>query len=333
MANWNNPNNTSSYLDVLDVLKARDVDALSLLKDAGTNVPNGAIRFVREANNKVTIQERINNAWVDKIISIDSGGFDSGGASLGTMAGQDSDDVTITGGSVASSTLSGAISAARIPNLTASKINSGKFGVARIPNLPASRVDSGIFDTGRIPTLNASKIQSGVFGANRIPSLPASRINSGVFDSDRIPAFSSASMPSGTFIGYKLAYNDTEFSTSSTSYQATPLTISYTVQQANNKLLLTLYRLTGMGHSGGGDSTLAKFQIRDENGVVIPDAVGNTEYRGSASNSRAAIYTILHEIDNPGLGDHTYTVYVQREGDNRAIKFIKGAFIVQEIRG
>ena len=32
MANWSNPGNTSSYLDVLAELKARDVDTLSMLK-------------------------------------------------------------------------------------------------------------------------------------------------------------------------------------------------------------------------------------------------------------------------------------------------------------
>ena len=201
MANWNNPSgNTTSYLDVLDELKARDVDALSLLKATGTNVPNGAIRFVREANNKVTIQERINNAWVDKIISIDSGGFDSGtDASLGTMASQNSDNVTITGGSVASSTLSGGISLARIPNLPANRTTSGIFGLARIPSLPASRINSGTFNANRIPSLPTSRITSGQFSVNRIPSLPVTIINSGTFGLDRIPNLPASRVNSGTF--------------------------------------------------------------------------------------------------------------------------------------
>ena len=194
MANWNNPENTTSYLDVLDELKSRDVDALTLLRSTGSNIPTGAIRFVRQSNNKVDIQEWSGSAWITKIVSIASGGFDSGGASLGTMASQNSDNVTITGGSVASSTLSGDINLGRIPDLPATIIGSEEFNVARIPDLPASKINSGAFGVDQIPDLSADKINSGTFGANRIPSLPVSKIpnlpasiiNSGTFDNDRL---------------------------------------------------------------------------------------------------------------------------------------------------
>ena len=171
MANWDNPTNTTSYLDVLSELKARDVDALTLLETAGTNIPEHAIRFVRQSNNKVDIEEWNGSSWVTKLVSTDSGGFDSGGASLGTMASQNSNDVTITGGNIAAGVLSGTIGSSHIPNLPASRINSGTFNSSRIPNLSASKVNSGEFGVARIPNLSASKINSGTFNVARLPGI------------------------------------------------------------------------------------------------------------------------------------------------------------------
>ena len=204
MANWGNPENISSYLDVLTELKARDVDAISLLKVAGVDVPNGAIRFVRLTNNKITIQERVAGVWVNKIVSTDSGGFDASG-SLGTMASQNSNSVSITGGSVASGTLVGDISAAIIPNLSAGKITSDKFSTDRIPNLAASKINSEQFGVDRIPSLAASKINSEEFGVDRIPDLPASKITSDEFHVDRIPSISKSKISNaGSMIDYNL---------------------------------------------------------------------------------------------------------------------------------
>ena len=187
MANWSNPTNTTSYLDVLAELKARDVDALTMLETAGTNVPEHAIRFVRRTganSEKIAIQERISGSWVTRVVEADS--IDAGG-SLGTMSTQNSNNVTITGGSIASSTLSGTISSARIPNLNASKINAGTLNANRIPNLAASKITSGAFGTARIPNLAASKITSGEFGTARIPSLSATKLTSGTLAYQRLP--------------------------------------------------------------------------------------------------------------------------------------------------
>ena len=77
-------------------------------------------------------------------------------------------------GSVASSLLSGAINAAIIPVLDASKIVTGVFhqSMVNITNI-ASGIVSGIFGAGQIPALDASKITSGTFAQSQVAGLPA----------------------------------------------------------------------------------------------------------------------------------------------------------------
>lgn len=159
MADWNQPTNTSAYLDVLGILRARDADALAMLKDDATNIPDGAIRFVRQTGNKIQIEEWSGTAWVTKLVATSSGGFDSS-VSLGSLAQQNSNNVTITGGSVAASTIDGELEEGNIPNMDASKIHGGMFNSARIPVLPeakignlrASKIVDGQFDFARMPT-------------------------------------------------------------------------------------------------------------------------------------------------------------------------------------
>ena len=92
MADFNQPILTTGYSDLLDELKARDVDALSLA-EAPTNPPTGAIRWNRTDD---IFQEWSGSAWVD--MQIKSDGIDPG--VLGTMASQNSNAVAITGGSI-----------------------------------------------------------------------------------------------------------------------------------------------------------------------------------------------------------------------------------------
>lgn len=114
---------------------------------------------------------------------------------------------------LASSKLSGAIAAALIPSLDASKIAAGILQAARIPNLDASKITSGTLDVDRLPMIPATKfegisnelgnyiLKSTIGAANGLPSLDenikipaiyipnfdASKINSGVFSEARIP--------------------------------------------------------------------------------------------------------------------------------------------------
>jgi len=103
MADWNNPTVTSLYTDVLTILKARDVDAITLA-ESPTNPPTGAIRWNRTLDK---FQEWSGVAWVDQVLSIAGGGTgaatDSGARTalgLGTMAVQNASAVAITGGTL-----------------------------------------------------------------------------------------------------------------------------------------------------------------------------------------------------------------------------------------
>lgn len=114
MADWNTPTTGTDYLDVLDNLKARDVNSGTLFSDsltAATNIPTGAIRYNRASNK---FQEWSGAAWVDKILSVAGGGTGSTTAAgartalgLGSMATQAASGVAITGGSISGVTISG----------------------------------------------------------------------------------------------------------------------------------------------------------------------------------------------------------------------------------
>lgn len=114
MANWSLPTIGSDYLDVLDLLHGKDVNAGTLFSDslaAATNIPTGAIRYNRALDK---FQEWDGAAWVDQGISIAGGGTGSTTAAgartnlgLGTMATQAASGVAITGGTISGVTISG----------------------------------------------------------------------------------------------------------------------------------------------------------------------------------------------------------------------------------
>lgn len=104
MANWNNPTLASTYSDVIADFKARDVDAITLQYSAPSNLPTGAIKYERTLNK---FQEWSGSAFVDKVLSLEGGGTGATTAAgvrtalaLGTLALQNSNAVTITGGSI-----------------------------------------------------------------------------------------------------------------------------------------------------------------------------------------------------------------------------------------
>ena len=104
MADWADPKLVSQYSDVLTELRGRDFDTASLFRDEPANPKQGMIRLVR---NPIKFQERGASDWEDIILSIAGGG--TGAATktdartslgFGTLAAQNSDSVTITGGKI-----------------------------------------------------------------------------------------------------------------------------------------------------------------------------------------------------------------------------------------
>ena len=91
-ADWSVPILTTPYDDLLDDLKARDVDAITLA-EAPVNPPTNAIRWNRTLE---VFQEWSGSAWVTMEIAV--AGIDPG--ALGTMAAQNSNAVAITGGTL-----------------------------------------------------------------------------------------------------------------------------------------------------------------------------------------------------------------------------------------
>lgn len=155
MANWNNPTTTSNYsTGVLQVLKDRDFDAISLCLNDPTNMIDGMLKLVRSP--KIKFQERVSSAWVDKVLDIEGGGTGANTASgsrtalgLGTMAVQDSSSVSISGGTLAGS-------GSGLTSLSAANITSG----GTLPALVGTNLTA----------LNASNLASGTVNVARLGS-------------------------------------------------------------------------------------------------------------------------------------------------------------------
>lgn len=129
MADWALPSLVTLYTSVLDYLKARDEDAISLCLNEPSNKFIGTIRYVRASNK---FQEWDGAAWNDKVLAIAGGG--TGGANagaartslgLGDMATQTSSGVSITGGTIIAN-------GAGITSLNAANIASGTVPTARL---------------------------------------------------------------------------------------------------------------------------------------------------------------------------------------------------------
>ncbi len=100
MANWNNPVLADPYQNFQDSLKDRDVDSATMFIADPTNPVTGMIRWNRSIN---AFQEWNGSAWITKIIAAAGGGTGQGTAlALGTMASQNANNVSITGGNIIS---------------------------------------------------------------------------------------------------------------------------------------------------------------------------------------------------------------------------------------
>jgi hypothetical protein len=162
-ADWNLPTTASLYdTAVLQVLKNRDFDAISLCLADPSNMIDGMLKLVRSP--KIKIQERASGAWADRILDIEGGGTGANTAGnartalgLGTMATQNSGAVSISGGTLAGN-------GAGLTSLTAANITSG----------------------GTLPALNGSNLTALNGAAIATGQIPVARMGTGAASSSKV---------------------------------------------------------------------------------------------------------------------------------------------------
>lgn len=105
MADWLKPTITSNYVTFVDEVKERDFDAISLQYNALVNPPNASVKLVRSP---VKFQQWMTGAWNELTLSVEGGGTGQtsiagirGAIGLGSMAYQNSNAISVSGGTIA----------------------------------------------------------------------------------------------------------------------------------------------------------------------------------------------------------------------------------------
>ena len=155
MADWSLPQLSDLKVDVLSMLKGREVDAYTLAENA-LNPPVGAIRWNRTLN---MFQSWDGAAWHDLIIAVVGGG--TGGSNidevldslnLGTMSTQNSNAVNITGGSI-----TGVSPLSTTGNLTVGGVITAGSTPTTITNSAGQILESAIVDGTIYARVNAQE--------------------------------------------------------------------------------------------------------------------------------------------------------------------------------
>ena len=188
MANWAHPTLNSNYTSLLSELKNRDLDVARMFRDAPASPVVGMVRLQR---NPIQFEERTSSDWDTLVLSIAGGGtgvttlaaFISS-LNLGTMAGQNSNAVTITGGKITGVTGIGvanlSISTQKLADAAVTDVKLATSG------LNLARFTLGNLSGSRIGNISAVKITSGTLTSNRLPGLSASKITFGRFNALRL---------------------------------------------------------------------------------------------------------------------------------------------------
>lgn len=203
MADWNEPSNISLMDEVLGNLKDRDENAGTLFLNAPTNPIVGMVRWHRASSK---FQEYNGSSWIDMVLSIAGGGSAAITASaartslgLGSLATQNSNAVTISGGSISGLTslgVSGTVTAGlfagdgtsitNIPNAATTATNLNAAGAI------VARDGAGNFSAGTITATFNGLVTNGVVTSGSyadpawITSLSATKLTLGTLPDARL---------------------------------------------------------------------------------------------------------------------------------------------------
>lgn len=264
MADWTTPAITSNYVDVLAMLKDRDVDLAKMFDDVtASNIPTGAIKWLVTSSK---LQKYNGVSWDDQVVSVAGGGTGAATPSaartnlgLGTISTQNADAVAITGGSIAAA-ISVASNALRIKDASdATKI--AQFNVSAITTAttasyslpPASTTLVGIDSTQTLTnkTLTDCVVNTQVAGDNTTKAASTAFVTAATPPGIVWP-FAGSVAPSGFLLCYGQAISRTAFarlySVIGTTFGAGDGTTTFNVPDLRGRVV------AGVGNMGGTEA-------------------------------------------------------------------------------